>query len=297
MITVNLDVIAPVILVPVLILTAAQGIVWTVIAFIACPILIYVFYVKFLHRKQRTKFFFCWSIYSLVFLMGVFELEVIPYLEILLSENIVLKALVVTTLICVYFVKADPGYVEQQPSASCTNDPVSEILNVGNTSFCAVCNVAVEPIYEHCKMCNTCVLRKDHHCIWLDSCIGKKNHRAYLCTIFFLLLTNLYGANLTLTTVCHPVFVGDIFLLPNNCDGVYDNMHIAVCFASAIYMLVIAVVSLASFLHQIWLISIGVTVNEWRLSARSSGVLTKKDECYDGSRILRNWRKFCRDVG
>ena len=57
----------------------------------------------------------------------------------------------------------------------------------------------------------------------VDTCIGADNHRAFFFGLVFLELTGLYGAHLTLTTVCTPTMYFDWFLVPVNCYYVYAD--------------------------------------------------------------------------
>ncbi|GIQ86819.1 hypothetical protein KIPB_008744 [Kipferlia bialata] len=62
-------------------------------------------------------------------------------------------------------------------------------LEEGRTSYCVVCNLAVNYKVKHCKLCNKCVLGFDHHCAWLNTCVGFRNYRpffAVLCTVTLL---------------------------------------------------------------------------------------------------------------
>lgn len=111
---INTDIILPIMLVPGMIFLGALGPLWTVFAFTVIPCLCFYLYIRCL--KQRTRFFFVWSLCSLVFLLGVMEVEVHPYMEIYLYENLIHKVFTVALLLCVYFVRGDPGILDAKSS-------------------------------------------------------------------------------------------------------------------------------------------------------------------------------------
>lgn len=283
---IKFSVMLPVILIPIIFIIAAQGWLWTIVTFIVLPIFLIVIHIKYLKYKIRTKFFLSWTISSLVFLLCVFELEVVPYLEILFIENFFLMCFVSIMCLCGYLVRLNPGIVKK------TDVKVSDveflktnneqtILNIDELPKCRICNIVQPTRCSHCHFCDCCVLKRDHHCIWLDTCIGAKNHRLFIIGILAMFIACLYGSLLTLTTICHPVLLFETVLIPDNCSDVYEDIYIAVCYVSALYALLIGSLALLTLLQQIYLICRNTTVQECRRNQRgiySKGMILN---CYE----------------
>jgi len=61
-------------------------------------------------------------------------------------------------------------------------------------------------------------------CCRLDCCIGDKNHQLFVLGALLSAAALVYGAILTLTTVCHPSFyIMETILLPDDCSDVYHD--------------------------------------------------------------------------
>lgn len=94
--------------------------------------------------------------------------------------------------------------------------------------------------------------------------MGETNHRAFILGLAGLVVALVYGANLTLTTVCRPKMLWGAFLVPESCSEVYDDFHISLCFVSAVYALLVSIpVALMLFQH-LWLVALNTTVYELR---------------------------------
>ncbi|XP_076340252.1 palmitoyltransferase ZDHHC23-B-like isoform X4 [Tachypleus tridentatus] len=122
-------------------------------------------------------------------------------------------------------------------------------------------------------------------CDGLNCCIGAKNHRYFIIGLFALIIACCYGANLTLTTICHPKLMWGTILLPDNCNDVYGDIHIAICFVSAIYALLIAALAFLVVCFQLWLICCNTTLQEWR-----KGYVHHNSQGY----ISNCWRFWCK---
>ncbi|XP_050035935.1 palmitoyltransferase ZDHHC23-B isoform X3 [Dermacentor andersoni] len=269
---VETDVISPIILLPSALLLACHSWTMLMITFSALPFALFFIHRRCSRNRTRTKFFLSWTVSSLVVLLGVFQLEVVPYLEILFSENTVLMLAVGFTCLCAYLVHNCPPDVlapsiTAEPvgkSAEATACSVSVPYTETEDSKCSVCQVVQPPRCSHCHLCGRCFLKRDHHCVWLDTCIGEKNHRAFILGLVGLLVSLVYGANLTLTTVCRPKMLWDTFLIPDNCFEVYEDIHISLCFVSAVYALLVAIPVALMLLQQLWLVAINTTIYEMR---------------------------------
>ncbi|XP_021942036.1 probable protein S-acyltransferase 16, partial [Zootermopsis nevadensis] len=89
---------------------------------------------------------------------------------------------------------------------------------------CSVYRRRFPPSTFHCRICQACVIKRDHHCVWLDCCIGDKNHQLFVFGVLFSAGALVYGAILTITTVCHPSFyIMETVLLPDDCSDVYHD--------------------------------------------------------------------------
>lgn len=159
----EVEILAAVCLMPFSMLIAAQGWAWLVATFITFPLALLWYYYKILYCKKRTRFFLAWSATSLFFLLAVFELEVVPYLEILFIENFVLICFVAVMFLCIVFVKSN-----SQPASFSAHS--SELLLSKNESVkrsrCEICST-FQPIRTyHCDLCGYCILKRDHHSVW-----------------------------------------------------------------------------------------------------------------------------------
>lgn len=110
-------------------------------------------------------------------------------------------------------------------SDSPTDDGHSEAVDLNNPAVCPLCRRYAPPRSVHCAVCNACVVRHDHHNVWLNCCVGQNSHRLYFVGCLFGVLALLMGANLALTSICHPFLLwhvlGTYVLLPDDCSDVY----------------------------------------------------------------------------
>nr|CAD7439911.1 unnamed protein product [Timema bartmani] len=287
---ISMDSLLPIVLQPLLAYIAAQNVWCTLLVFVSIHICIFYMYNIFMKFLPRTKFFLMWTLTSIVLLMTVFEVNVVPLMEILPEENFVLIVFVVAALACAYKVRSRAP-LNHVPHT----DPVDATGMVGNgkatEEVCSVCRKRVPPRTFHCRICQACVTKRDHHCVWFDCCVGEHNHLLFVLSLLLSVLALVYGAILTLTTVCHPVFFMDVILLPDDCSDVYHDFQIALCFVSAVYCLVLATLLLGLLCNQCMLISLGETGQEWRMSHTSCCRPWKSDRPYSRG-IVRNWLTF-----
>ncbi|XP_066598174.1 palmitoyltransferase ZDHHC23-B isoform X2 [Prorops nasuta] len=232
---ISVDAVIPLFAIPTLAVIAAQAFLWTLFIFLATPILVYYLHHNFLRFLLRTKFFLMWTITSVLFLMIIFEVSVVPLLEILPEENLIFIVCVVGGIWCGYEtkLKADCG---TQESALIQGLELGE----GSGELCTTCRRRAPSRAYHCRLCQTCILNREYHCRWLDCCIGSSNLRWYLFCLFFSAFAFIYGSNLTMTSVCHPFILIGTILLPDDCSDVYYELDIALCFVSSLYSLLVA---------------------------------------------------------
>lgn len=241
-----IDSLLPILILPSIFLIAAQSLWWTIFSFsLVTFFLLYIF--KFLISTiPRTKFFFSWTIISIILLYIIFEFVVIPLLEILLHENIGLSCLISAFLYCLYALKIRATQLHKYENQE------SEAFSRPGSR------------YYNCGICQTTVPDKDHHCLWFDCCIGRHNQCLFILSLFFASASLLYSSNLTLTSVCHPFVFYKTILLPDDCSEVYEQFDLGVSFVSAVYSIVLAVIILVLLVQQIILVSVGLTTKEWR---------------------------------
>lgn len=158
---ISIDATIPLIALPVLTLIAAQTIYLTIIVFVVTPIVIYHLHHNFLRFLPRTKFFLMWTITSVFMLMLVFELCVVPLLEILFEENCVFMAGVVGGIFCGFKTKSNSDSVVQ------SNDLIPESdVGKGNEDVCQMCKKPPPARTYHCRTCQTCIVGREYHCKW-----------------------------------------------------------------------------------------------------------------------------------
>ncbi|XP_050079047.1 palmitoyltransferase ZDHHC23-B [Anopheles maculipalpis] len=255
----------------------------------------------------KTKFFIIWFFGSCVYLVALFELTV-PLLEILPQENISFVLLMTLAFLCLFKAKqraaqADTaaGMLDMDgPNDICKLPKDTQVVmfsdrddsDEGLTDIegvrlaCQLCRKYVPPRTYHCKVCSVCVVRQDHHNVWLNCCIGKSNHRLYLAGCFFTLLALLVFSNLAMTAVCRPTPIftlyGVIVMMPDDCNDIFFQYDIALCFTGSLYALMMAAFVTIAMLKQITFISFGLSFDEWR-----RGDHVKRRNC------LWNWKAFC----
>ena len=99
---ISIDSALPLVLLPVLVYVAAQSVWCTLLVLLIMLLSLCYLYSVFMRFLPRTKFFFVWTLTSAVLLLLVFELSVVPFLEIMPQENCVLIGLVISSGICLY---------------------------------------------------------------------------------------------------------------------------------------------------------------------------------------------------
>lgn len=118
---------------------------------------------------------------------------------------------------------------EMDENADDSNDSESDsdFMMSSTNNVCPKCRRYIPPRAFHCKVCQQCIAKRDHHSVWLDCCIGESNHKYFLAGCALAMFALLFGANLSMTSICHPFFVFRIFsisvLLPDDCSDVFDQ--------------------------------------------------------------------------
>nr|XP_046227091.1 palmitoyltransferase ZDHHC23-B [Scatophagus argus] len=295
---VDLTIIPPLILLPVLLHLAALHFLLGMVILTALPGLV-LWYYYFTHRKKgRTLFFLSLALFSLGYMYYLFITEVLPNGDVSLGQVAVVTAGVILTLVALVHTKREPGIVRpNQESVHSTvtyHSPLADrdpALNGGRQdvtmtvanragrseeagvelkegsrrNWCPVCRVVRPPRAGHCRICGVCVLRLDHHCVWINSCVGQANHRSFLLTLVLFLLTSLYGISLVLQSVCPKQHLFTALLY---CPGVYDEYSTALCFTCAWYSSIVTGGLLHLLVVQVINVSYNVTEREARVALR-----------------------------
>ncbi|XP_031137889.1 palmitoyltransferase ZDHHC23 isoform X3 [Sander lucioperca] len=250
---VDLSIIPPLILLPVLLHLAALHFLLGMAILTALPGLV-LWYYYFTHRKKgQTLFFLSLALFSLAYMYYLFITYVLPSGDVSLVQLAVVTVGVILTLVALVHTKREPGIVRPNKEAVhstvtyysplADRDPVInggrqdvtmtvanragssehagvELKESSQRNWCPACRVVRPPRAGHCRICGVCVLRLDHHCVWLNSCVGQLNHRSFLLTLVLFLLTSLYGISLVLQSVCPNQHLLTALLY---CPGVYNQ--------------------------------------------------------------------------
>ncbi|KAF0028087.1 hypothetical protein F2P81_019174 [Scophthalmus maximus] len=296
---VDLSVIPPLILLPVLLHLAALHFLLGIVALIALPGLV-LWYYYFTHRKKgKTLFFLSMALFSLAYMYFLFITEVLPRRDVGLAQLSVLTVGLFLTLAALFHAKRAPGVVlpnqEEVHSTVTYYSPLAErdhAINGGRQdmtmtapnrgagsweesgeepkessqrNWCPACRAARPPRAGHCRICGICVLRLDHHCVWINNCVGQANHCSFLLTLVLFLLTSLYGISLVLQSVCptQPLLTSLLY-----CPGVYSQHSTALCFTCAWYCSVVTAGLLHLLAAQVINVSHNVTEREARQALR-----------------------------
>ncbi|XP_067433737.1 palmitoyltransferase ZDHHC23-B isoform X1 [Thunnus thynnus] len=295
---VDLSVIPPLVILPVLLHLAALHFLLGVVVLTALPGLV-LWYYYFTHRKKgRTLFFLSLALFSLAYMYYLFITEVHPRGDVGLVQLTVVTLGVILTLVALVHTKREPGIVrpnqeavhstvtyysplaDRDPAinvgrqdammtvanrAGSSEQAIAEQKESSRKNWCSVCRVVRPPRAGHCRICGVCVLRLDHHCVWINSCVGQANHRSFLLTLVLFLLTSLYGISLVLQSVCPRQNLLTALLY---CPGVYNQYSTALCFTCAWYSSIVTGGLLHLLVVQVINVSYNVTEREACIALR-----------------------------
>ncbi|XP_064206794.1 palmitoyltransferase ZDHHC23-B [Anguilla rostrata] len=313
---VDLSVIPPLVLLPVLLRLAALHLFLGVLVMIGLPVLVLWYYYATHRRKGRSLFFLSLALFSLGYMYYLFLTEVVPRGDVGLLQLCTVTIGVVFTLFFLALTKRDPGYLKPHPAdtqnsvidhggppelACAPRNGVSPAVQLyarssesAKSNWCHTCRVVQPPRAGHCRICGFCVRRLDHHCVWINSCVGQANHRCFLLTILLFLLTSVYGISLVLRSVCPKQ--NTLFALLY-CPGVYTQYSTALCFTCSWYCSIVTGGLLHLLVVQFFNVSYNVTEREARLALRQKqgrrhlwGLIVDTGTYSRG--FLGNWTEF-----
>ncbi|XP_017572786.1 palmitoyltransferase ZDHHC23-B isoform X1 [Pygocentrus nattereri] len=302
---VDLSLIPPLILLPVLLHIAALHYLLGIVVLIALPGIVLWYYYLTHRKKGRTLFFLSLALFSLFYMYYLFVSEVVPRGNVSNLQLGVVTIGVVLTLITLMYTKRGPGYVRPHPSethstvtyhspppdidstyhngsrhqvviasrvsspeesAESEADPGGALQKDGRRkNWCSFCRVVKPPRAGHCRICGACILRLDHHCVWINSCVGQANHRSFLLMLLLFLSTSLYGISLVLRSVCPTQSALTALLY---CPDVYSQYSSALCFTCAWYSSIVTGGLLHLLVLQLINVSYNVTEREARIALR-----------------------------
>ncbi|XP_041736015.2 palmitoyltransferase ZDHHC23-B isoform X2 [Coregonus clupeaformis] len=267
---VDLSVLPPLLLLPVLLHIAALHFLLGMVVLTALPVLVLWYYYVTHRKKGRTLFFLSLALFSLGYMYYLFLTEVFPRGGVGLTQLGTVTLGVGLTLAALVHTKREPGYVRPHPadihstvtyhSPPPDRDPGHNVVgqevvlaNRGSGSeqqgqgveqmdsgrsrnWCSVCRVMRPPRAGHCRICGVCVLRLDHHCVCL-----------------------------VLRSVCPQQNILTSLLY---CPGVYDQYSSALCFTCAWYSCIVTGGLLHLLVLQLINVSYNVTEREVRTALR-----------------------------
>uniref|UniRef100_A0A8C6T441 Palmitoyltransferase n=1 Tax=Neogobius melanostomus TaxID=47308 RepID=A0A8C6T441_9GOBI len=179
---VDLSIIPPLILLPVLLHIAALHFLLGVLVLTALPVLV-----------------LCLALFSLVYTYYLFVTVVVPRGDVSIVELALVTLGLISTLAALIRTKRGPGVLRPNQEAihstvtyynplpdedPAVNGGKCEVMLLtknqrgaseskeagytehGSKNWCPVCRVVRPPRAGHCRICGVCVLRLDHHCVW-----------------------------------------------------------------------------------------------------------------------------------
>ncbi|XP_075994293.1 palmitoyltransferase ZDHHC23-B [Genypterus blacodes] len=329
---VDLSVLPPLLLLPVLLHLAALHFLLGLVVLTALPVLVLWYYYITHRKKGRTLFFLSLALFSLGYMYFLFITEVFPRGDVGPIQLGAVTAGVFLTLVALIRTKTEPGIVRPNQaevhstvtyySPLADRDPAvsggrydkvmtatnragpseqagAELKEESRRNWCAACKAAQPPRAGHCRICGVCVLRLDHHCVWINSCVGQANHRNFLLTLVFFLSTSLYGISLVLQSVCPGQRLLTALVY---CPEVYNQYSAALCFTCAWYSSIVSAGLLHLLLLQLINVSHNVTEREARMAlrdktARSSYCGLVVDTGVYSQGFRGNWAEFMSMAG
>ncbi|CAH1646607.1 unnamed protein product [Spodoptera littoralis] len=230
---IDVDAILPYFIVPglLLIATISRTVTITVMVVIAMGAL----YVQSRPRqKNRSSFFFSWTLSSAVCLFLIFENGILGFFEITMLENFIFLVLLACTLYFFYKMKIIAEY--ELTGTGTKGKEYSPVLT-SDSHYCQICQIEVNERF--------------FHSIWWDCCVLRPNYIHFLAGHIFAFATLLLGTNLGLTTVCQPFILYEPILMPLDCEDIYYDFNMSISFVACVYALGYALVIAVVLIRQL----------------------------------------------
>jgi len=135
---------------------------------------------------HQTSFYTAWTVASFVLILIVFEMEVVPYLEILVYENAAVSALAAGAVCCAAYVRY--------------HSPSQVYLSSRQLQWSHISYIS-----------------------WLHATLSSRTRPVFIVGCALGVCALVYGAQLSTTTICHPALFNDMILLPDDCSDVYSD--------------------------------------------------------------------------
>ncbi|XP_063062339.1 palmitoyltransferase ZDHHC23-B [Engraulis encrasicolus] len=303
---VDLSLLPPLVLLPVLLRIAALHVFLGVVVLTTLPGLV-LWYYYFTHRKKgRTLFFLSLALFSLAYMYFLFVTEIVPRGDVTPPQVVVVTTGVVLTLVALVNTKRGPGYVRPCPSDthstvtyhSTLPEKDSAHLN-GARHQVVIANrgAALEPsatngvVAEACsgvtdsrkkQWCSWCKLLRPlraGHCRICGACIQRLDHhcvwinscvgRANHRSFLLTLLLFLVTSLYGIVLVLRTLCPRQhVMLALLYCPGVYSQYSSALCFTCAWYSTIVTCGLCHLLLLQLINVSVNVTEREARIALR-----------------------------
>ncbi|MCI4394132.1 hypothetical protein PGIGA_G00165370 [Pangasianodon gigas] len=297
---VDLSVLPPMVLLPVLLRVAALHCMLGVVVLTALPVLVLWYYYVTHRKKRRTLFFLTLALFSLAYMYFLFITEILPRGNVDNRQVVTVTTGLIMTLVSLARTKRGPGFVRADPTCPISHrgpaycNGVSQSESPGGKKWCPVCRLVRPERAGHCRICGECVLRLDHHCVWINCCIGQANHKHFLLTLLLFLMTSLYGISMVLRSVCPRQ---SVFIAPLYCPGVYNQYSTALCFTCVWYSCIVTGALCYLLVLQLVNVSCNVTEREVHVALRNRtarsrfcGVVVETGTYTRG--FVHNWIEF-----
>ncbi|XP_041923089.1 palmitoyltransferase ZDHHC23-B [Alosa sapidissima] len=304
---VDLSLLPPLVLLPVLLRIAALHILLGVVVLTALPGLV-LWYYYFTHRKKgRTLFFLSLALFSLGYMYYLFITEIVPSGDVTSTQLATVTMGVILTLVSLVHTKRGPGYVK--PRLSETHSTVTyhsplpdkDSSHLNGTRHQVVIANRGTAVLEHktsdgaveevpsgqmgskkkswCPWCRTVRPPRAGHCRICSACIQRLDHhcvwinscvgRANHRSFLMTLLLFLLTSLYGISLVLRTVCPRqNVLIALLYCPGVYSQYSSALCFTCAWYSSIVTGGMLHLLVLQLINVSYNVTEREARLALR-----------------------------
>lgn len=143
------DILLPPVIITFVLLFASVSLNCTITVAITSVILISYLFFNLNEVFSKPRFFFYWTIFSVLILYLIFQIVVVPFLEILLEENILLGFLIGCFIMCVYFMK-------------------KKIWSLRIAQNSTIIKTEIKRSYQ-CNICQLSVPSGEFHSYWYDN--------------------------------------------------------------------------------------------------------------------------------
>jgi len=167
---ISLDSAVPLLMFPATLYFAAQGFWPTILLFPLVALFLYCIHRTVRKYRVATKFFYIWTLTSASLVFLIFQLLVVPTLDISNNENFIITITMIATAGCFYFTKkhAIRSHLKHDLEMTVVNETDEHIvlLNDCEDIQCSICKRVIPPRTYHCFLCKTCVIQQHIHSYW-----------------------------------------------------------------------------------------------------------------------------------